>query len=77
MAGIVAGVLCVIGAYGVTQSAIARRRREIGIRALLGESAGSIATRVARGMLGVTLAVNWLPANATSRRASTRVLSTE
>ena len=52
----VAGVLAVIGIYGVTARAVARQQREIGIRLALGARAARVAGLfVGRAAVGVTL----------------------
>ena len=54
----VAGVLAAIGIYGVTARAVARQRREIGIRMALGSSASRvIALFIQRAGVGVALGI--------------------
>jgi ABC-type antimicrobial peptide transport system permease subunit len=47
-----AGVLAVVGMYGVTARAVSRRTREVGVRVALGATASSVVAMIVRQTLG-------------------------
>ncbi len=54
--GLLALTLAAVGCYGVMASDVAERRRELGIRAALGASAGRLGAAVVRETLGLAVA---------------------
>jgi putative ABC transport system permease protein len=71
--GLLAGVLAVIGLYGVISYTVAQRRNEIGIRMALGAGRGSILKMVLRGagaLIAAGLAVGTVLALLGARAAS-------
>ena len=72
----VALLLAVVGVYGITAYAVARRRREIGIRLALGASPAGIYRRVIRlalGPAGLGAGAGVLAAYAGSRLLASRL----
>jgi ABC-type antimicrobial peptide transport system permease subunit len=68
--GIMAGVLAVVGMYGVTARAVGRRTREVGIRVALGATPASVIRMVVTHTFGAVLigvVAGVLVASATSR----------
>ncbi len=68
--GVMAGMLAVVGMYGVTARAVSRRMREVGIRVALGATSATVVRMiVARTLSGVFVgvAVGTLMAAAASR----------
>jgi ABC-type antimicrobial peptide transport system permease subunit len=56
--GVIAGVLAVVGLYGVTSRAVSRRSREMGIRVALGATPGNVIRVVMRyTLVGVIIGV--------------------